>query len=145
MKQLKDRATRQELFEADEYAGDWEAHQAWRIQQAQERAAERLKIPLSSVRLTFTHRMQLELMNRKGDQAMYRPEGVITSIVPPYGQGVKFVEFEVSWIDCWGYPHRSTKSFMEIILTATDELSYRRMLREIREAQQRLRVKPLVQ
>lgn len=145
MQRLKDRATRQELFEADEFADDWETHQAWRIQRTKERAAERLGIPLESVRLTFTHRMQLELMNRKGDHELYRPQGVITSILPPYGQGIRFVEFEVSWLDCWGYPHRSSKSFMEIILSATDELSYRRMMREIREAQQRLRVKPLVQ
>ncbi|MBD8089163.1 hypothetical protein IFT48_04145 [Pseudomonas fluorescens] len=145
MQRLKDRATREELFEADEFADDWETHQAWRIEQTKQRAAERLSIPVESVRLTFTHRMQLELMNRKREQAMYRPQGVVTAILPSYGQGIKFVEFEVSWLDCWGYPHRSTKSFMEIILSATDEVSYRRQLREIREAQQKLRVQPLVQ
>lgn len=142
---MKDRATRPELFEADEFADDWITHQNWRIARAKEKAAERLSIPLESVRLTFLHRMQMELMNRKGDYALYRPEGIVTQVLPPYGQGTKFIEFEVSWIDAWGYPHRTTKSFMEIILCATDELSYRRQLREIGEAQKKLRVPPLTQ
>lgn len=144
MQRLKERASRDELFGADEFSDDWEAQQQWRVEQTLQRGAERLGIPRESVRLGFMLKMEMELMNRKRECATYRPAGIVTQILPPYGSGIKFLEFEVSWVDAWGYPHRTTKSFMDVVLRAIDEMSYRRQLREITEAQRKLKVEPLV-
>lgn len=137
---LNHKVTRQELFEADKFACDWQSHQLWRIEQCKIRAAEKLGVTLDKIKLIYQDKQPLELMNRAGDHAIYRPEGIITEFEPGRAAAL-YVEFDVAWVDPWGFAHRATRIFTDIIIGATDEFTYLRRMREIRQAHEKKRVR----
>ncbi|WP_410951184.1 hypothetical protein [Pseudomonas sp. S1(2024)] len=132
---LQHRVTRQELFEADSHSCDWQTHQLWRIERCKARAAEQLGLPLEKIHLIYQDKQPLELINRKGEHTIYRPEGIITECVPGRAPAF-FMEFEVSWVDPWLFAHRATRTFTDIIIGATDEFTYLRKMREIRRVRE---------
>jgi hypothetical protein len=139
MKMLRARVTREQLFEADEFSCDWRAHQLWRLEQCKQRVAQKHELPIEKVHLVYQDKQSLELMNRKGDHVIYRPEGIITEYdlgcAPAY-----FMEFEVAWVDPWGYAQRATRTFLDIMIKGADEFTYLRRMREIRIARDKHRV-----
>jgi hypothetical protein len=131
--------TREELFEADDFACDWHSHQMWRIERCKARAAERLGLPIDKIHLIYEDKQPLELMDRQGRHEIYRPQGIITGFEPGRAPAF-FMEFEVSWVDTWGFAHRTTRTFTDIRLGAIDEFTYLRKMREIRLARENKRV-----
>lgn len=130
---LKQRATREELFESDEYAPDWKTHQRFRLHRITEIRARDLSVPAESIRLGYRDKLKLELMNKHGATVHYRPEGVILHHEQA-DDALGMMVFEVCWVDPWGYAHSAQRSFLDIVINPVDEISYMRLLREYRNA-----------
>jgi hypothetical protein len=111
----------------------------WRIERCKIKAAERLGLPVGKIHLIYKDKQQLELMNRQGEHEIYHPEGIITEFETGRAPAF-FMEFEVSWLDPWNFAHRTTRTFTDIIIGATDEFTYLRKMRQIRLAREKNRV-----
>lgn len=124
----KARATREELFEADEHSVSWADHQQLRVERLMRLESERLGIPTTSLRLVYESRQVLELINREGHRIRYRAEGIIDQMNLPV-TAAQTMTFEVSWVDPWGFYHSDQHNFFELRLKVVDELSFRRLQR----------------
>lgn len=136
----KARATREELFEADEHSISWADHQQWRIERLMSLESERLGIPSASLRLVFEGRQVLELISREGHTVRYRAEGLIEQINLPRTPA-QTMTFEVSWIDPWGFYHSDQSNFFELRLKVVDELSFRRLQRLVFRARDAMKTR----
>lgn len=125
---MRSRATRDELFEKDEYSVSWADHQVWRLQRLMDIESERTGIPLSSLRLAFESRVANELITRDGHKVVYKPEGVVNHMNMPVNPA-QTMTFEISWVDPWGFYHQDLSNFFELRFKAVDEVSFRRLQR----------------
>lgn len=133
----KARATREELFEADEHSVSWADHQQLRVERLMRLESERLGIPTTSLRLVYESRQVLELINREGHRIRYRAEGIIDQMNLPV-TAAQTMTFEVSWVDPWGFYHSDRHNFFELRLKVVDELSFRRLQRLVFSARDAL-------
>lgn len=124
----KARATREELFEADEHSVSWADHQQLRVERLMRLESVRLGIPTTSLRIVYESRQVLELINREGHRIRYRAEGIIDQMNLPV-TAAQTMTFEVSWVDPWGFYHSDQHNFFELRLKVVDELSFRRLQR----------------
>lgn len=135
----KARATREELFEADEHAVSWADHQQLRIERLMSLESIRLGIPTASLRLVYESRQVLELISREGHRVRYRAEGIIEQIHLP-ATATQTMTFEVSWVDPWGFYHSDQHNFFELRLKVVDELSFRRLQRLVFSARDAMKI-----
>lgn len=131
--ELKRRATRAELFEQDEYAPSWQEHQAWRVNRILVKRSAQLSIPVKDLRLCYEDRLLLELFDRTGRRQQYRPRGVVLNQLGP-NDGLGMHEFEVAWVDPWGFAHTAIRSFLDIRLVPESQIEHMRQVREYRQA-----------
>lgn len=130
---MKDRATREEMFEADDYAMSWAEHQVWRIQRLMNLESARLGVPVESLRLAFESKQLHHLIRRDGERTSYRAEGVIDEMNVP-ARSNQTMTFRVSWVDPWGFAHSDELNFFEVRLKVMDEFSFRRVARLVIQA-----------
>lgn len=142
--ELKRRATRAELFDQDEYALCWRDHQQWRIERILAKRGVQLGIPTKDLRLCYEDRLLLELFDRSGRRQQYRPRGVVLNHLGP-DNDLGMHEFEVAWVDTWGFAHTATRSFLDIRLIPETQIEYMRQLREYRQAVGKHWIKPVTQ
>jgi hypothetical protein len=137
---LKKRATRDELFGRDEFSCPWREHQLERISRLHKIKADALALPVSAMRLCYEDKCVLELFGRDGRQMRYRPAGVILH-QELISDDVGMMEFEVAWVDPWGYAHTATRNFIDVRLKSVPQLDQMRALRNYRQAVERNWVK----
>jgi hypothetical protein len=137
---LKKRATREELFGADEFSCAWSEHQFQRISRLHAIAAAARAIPVSAMRLCYEDKCILELFGRDGRQMRYRPAGVILH-QEQVDDDLGMLEFEVAWVDPWGYAHTATRNFIDIRPKSVPQIDQMRALRNYRKAVERHWVK----
>lgn len=125
---MKKRATRDELFEADQHSVSWADHQTSRIETLMHLESQRLSIPKSALRLAYDSRQLIELISRDGQKLSYRAEGIIDQVNTPVMPN-QTMTFQVSWVDPWGFYHSDQLNFFEVRLKVLDEFSFRRLQR----------------
>jgi len=136
---MKKRATRDELFEADDHSTSWADHQVSRVERMMSLESNRLGIPVSSLRLAYDSRQIIELMSRDGKKVSYRAEGVIEAMNVP-ARSNQTMTFQVSWVDPWGFFHTDQLNFFEVRLKVMDEFSFRRLQRLVSEAREAMKI-----
>lgn len=136
---MKKRATRDELFEADEHSVSWADHQVSRVEKMMKSESERLGIPVSSLRIAYESRQISELISRDGQKLSYRAEGIIEAMNVP-ARSNQTMTFQVSWVDPWGFFHTDQLNFFEVRLKAMDEFSFRRLQRLVSEAKEAMKI-----
>lgn len=134
--EFKGRADRRELFQACEHAVDWREHQKYRIERIKRIVSERINVPIASLKLCYQSKYTLELFSATGARQVYRPKGVILHEFPIHSS-TSTAEFEVAWVDPWGYAHTATASFLDIRITPVTEIEYQRNIRAYRKAIER--------
>lgn len=142
--ELKRRATRAELFEQDEYAPNWHDHQQWRINRIMAKRGAQLSVPVKDLRLCYEDKLLLELYDRTGRRQQYRPHGVVLNQLGP-DNAMDMFEFEVAWVDPWGYAHTATRSFLDIRLVPETQMEHMRQMREYRQAVGKHWITPVLQ
>ncbi len=133
---LKKRATREELFGRDEFSCEWRDHQVFRIERLHEAGAKARGIQVSAMRLCYEDKCVLELFGRDGRQVRYRPSGVILH-QEHVDDDLGMIEFEVAWVDPWGYAHTATRNFIDIRLKSVPQIEQMRAIRDYRKAVER--------
>lgn len=136
---MKKRATRDELFEADDYSMSWADHQVLRVEKLMSLESSRLGIPVSSLRLAYDSRQIIELISRDGQKLSYRAEGVIEAMNVPVRSN-QTMTFQVSWVDPWGFFHTDQLNFFEVRLKVMDEFSFRRLQRLVSGAKEAMKI-----
>lgn len=136
---MKKRATRDELFEADENSVSWADHQVSRIETLMRVESKRLGIPASSLRLAYESRQIIELIRRDGEKLSYRAEGLIDQVNTPVAPN-QTMTFQVSWVDPWGFHHSDQLNFFEVRLKVMDEFSFRRLQRLASVAREAMKI-----
>lgn len=136
---MKQRANRDELFEADEHSMSWADHQVSRVETLMRLESLRLGIPVHSLRLACEGRQLIELIGRDGARASYRAEGVIDAMNVPMRSN-QTMTFQVSWVDPWGFFHTEELNFFEVRLKVMDEFSFRRLQRLVSEAREAMKL-----
>ena len=136
---MKKRATRDELFEADDHSMSWADHQVSRVETLMSIESKRLGIPISSLRLAYDGRQIIDLISRDGQKVSYRAEGVIEEMNVP-SRPNQTMTFQVSWVDPWGFFHTDQYNFFEVRLKVMDEFSFRRLQRLVSEARESMKI-----
>ena len=134
---FKSKLSRECLFESDEYASSWAEQQAWRLSKLKQTTSLKTGVPQDQLRLVYEEKIRRKLISRDGDSVVYRPSGILISTTPPSKPGDSMI-FDVSWVDPWGFPHKDTKSFLELRFMYVDMITYHRKEKDIRRAWDRL-------
>lgn len=135
----KTKASKMELFAEDENASSWGAHQLYRIQRLMEKRTYLTGIPMTSLRLAFTAKHSIKLINRAGVECSYKPSGVIDHIEIPDVE-TESLMFDVRWVDPLGYGYTDTMSFLEIRFDVMDEFTFALRERQVKDAYLKNRV-----
>lgn len=136
---MKKRATRDELFEADQHSVSWADHQTSRITNLMRLESLRLSLPESALRLAYDGRHPIELISRDGQKLTYRAEGIIDQVNAPVMPN-QTMTFLVSWVDPWGFYHSDQLNFFEVRLKVLDEFSFRRLQRLVSTAREAMKI-----
>lgn len=121
------------MFAEDENASSWGVHQLYRIQRLMEKKSWETGIPITSLRLAFTAKHGITLINRAGESCFYKPCGIIDHVEIPTDE-TETLMFDVRWVDPWGFGHTDTMSFLEIRFDVLDEFTFALRDKQVRDA-----------